>query len=290
MTTALTRRPSSRRVLTTGSYYLAATALALGFLFPLLYIAYRSFLPANADATGIGWNSIMELTASNYRAVFAPDVGIFRYVANSLIVGISTALLVAVVSTFAGYALSRISFRFSNLVFILLLTPLLVPYQGLLTPLSILLSQLHLLNTLPGLVLVLTTFQLPFSIFVMRNTFDNIPPELEEAAQLDGASLLVILRRVMIPLSWPGIVTVALFGFMTGWNDLLSSVAFLSEQDKYTLPIVLTSLSTTVHFGVPVVHAGLLTATACVATAPVVLLFLALQRFYAKGLIGGSLK
>ena len=283
-------RRTIRRKTADTAYYVIATGLALAFLFPLLYIGFRSVLPANADAEGIGWNSLTRLTADNYAVVFDPSVGLHRYALNSLIVAVSTATLVSIISTLAGYALSRLPFRYSGAVFVLLLSPLLVPYQGLLTPLALVLNALGLLNTLPGLVLVLVTFQLPFAVFIMRNTFDGIPIELVEAAQIDGAGILHILRDIMIPLSWPGVVTVGLFGFMTGWNDLLTSVVFLTGQDHYTLPIVLTSLSTTVHFGVPIIHAGLLTATACVATAPVVILFLALQRFYTVGLIGGALK
>ena len=283
-------RIRGRSPLASIAYYVVATALALAFLFPLLYIGFRSFLPANADATGIGWSSVLELTARNYRVIFSPDVGLYRYVLNSFIVGIATALLVAVTSTLAGYALARIRFRFDSVVFLILLGPLFVPYQGLLTPLSFQLSQLKLLDTLPGVILVLATFQLPFAIFVMRNTFEAVPIELEEAAQIDGASLLGAIRRIMLPLCWPGIVTVALFGFMAGWNDLLTSVVLLTNQNNYTLPIVLTTLTTRVSFGLSVVDTGLLTATACVATAPVVVLFLALQRYYTRGLISGSLK
>lgn len=272
------------------AYYVVGTTLALAFLFPLLYIGFRSFLPATADATGVGWNSVLDLTARNYRMIFAPEVGLYRYVINSLIVGVSTALVVAVAATLAGYVLSRIRFQFDNVVFLVLLGPLFVPYQGLLTPLSFQLSQLKLLDTLPGVILILATFQLPFAIFVMRNTFDAVPIELEEAAQIDGASLLGAIRRIMLPLCWPGIVTVALFGFMAGWNDLLTSVVLLTNQNNYTLPIVLTTLTTTVSFGVPVIDTGLLTATASIATAPVIVLFLALQRYYTRGLISGSLK
>lgn len=272
------------------AYYATGTAMALIFLFPLLYIGFRSVLPANADAAGIGLDSIADITADNYAAVFSPDVGLLKYATNSLLVAVGTALTVCLVSTLAGYALTRYPTRVVNGVFVVLLTPLVVPYQGLLTPLAFVLDRLHLLNSLVGLVLVLSTFQLPLGVFVMRNTFAAIPIELEEAAQIDGASVARTLRHVVVPLSWPGLVTVGLFGFMTGWNDLLTSVAFLVDQAHYTLPIVLTSLSTTVEFGVPIVHAGLLTATACVATAPVVVLFLALQRHYTRGLIAGALK
>ncbi|MFD6176761.1 MULTISPECIES: carbohydrate ABC transporter permease [unclassified Isoptericola] len=288
------REPRARaghRSLSSAAYVVGGTVLALASLAPVLYIALRSFLPASADADGIGWGSLLDLTAANYARIFDPSVGITTYVRNSFVVAISVALLTGLVATLAGYALSRLRFPLAALVFVVLLGPMVVPYQGLLTPLSIVLGKLGLLDSLTGVVLVLVTLQLPFSVFVMRNTLDGIPTELEEAAQLDGAGLGRMLRSVMVPLAWPGVVTVCLFGFMAGWNDLLSSVVFLSSEDKYTLPLALTNITTSFKIpGVQIVDPGLLTATACVATVPVVILFLALQRYYTKGLIGGSIK
>lgn len=285
------RGPASRRQLSSVTYVIVGTLLALLFLAPVVYIALRSLLPASADAAGIGWNSIATFTLDNYQRIFASSTGILTYATNSLLVGIGTAVLVCVVSMLAGYALSRVRLRFSAVIFVIILGPVVVPYQGLLTPLSIILSQLHLLNSLVGVVLVLVTLQLPFSVFVMRNTFDGVPVEIEEAAQLDGAGIFRMLRTIMIPLTWPGIVTVGLFGFMTGWNDLLTSLVFLTSDSKYTLPIALTSITTSFKIpGVEIIDPGLLTATACVAMVPVVVLFLALQRYYTQGLIGGSLK
>ncbi|MBA8990781.1 multiple sugar transport system permease protein [Curtobacterium pusillum] len=273
------------------AYFVVGTVLALLFIAPIVYILFRSFLPANADARGIGLDSLATLTLRNYTKVFDPSVDLRQNIVNSLIVAIAVAVLVALVSTLAAYALSKIRFRGSTTVFVLLLAPLVVPFQGLLTPLSIVLGKLGLLDSLAGVVLVLVTLQVPFSVFVMRNTFDSIPPELEDAAAIDGAGTGRILRSVMLPLAWPGLVTVALFGFMAGWNDLLSSVTFLSTDSKYTLPLALSSISTSFKIpGVPVIDPGLLTAVACVATVPVVVLFLALQRYYTKGLIGGSIK
>lgn len=281
------RRPSAAGI----TYVVVGTVLALLFIAPVVYILLRSFLPPSADADGIGLQSFATLTLRNYTKVFDPSVDLRQNVVNSFVVAISVAVLVGIVSTLAAYALSKIRFRGATIVFVLLLAPLVVPFQGLLTPLSIVLGKLGLLDSLAGVVLVLVTLQLPFSVFVMRNTFDGIPPELEDAAQIDGAGTGRILRSVMLPLSWPGLVTVCLFGFMAGWNDLLSSVVFLSTDSKYTLPLALSSISTSFKIpGVPVIDPGLLTAVACVATVPVVVLFLALQRYYTKGLIGGSIK
>lgn len=300
MTTLLTRapatgrmprRPSKRTQLSMTSYLLVGTLLAMLFLFPIFYITLRSFLPASADVDGVNWGSLQNLTTENYAVILEPSVGLTTYVRNSFVIAIGVAMGVGVVATLAGYALSRIRFRFSALIFLVLLAPLVVPYQGLLTPLSIVLSFLGLLDSITGVILVLITLQLPFSVFVMRNTFDGIPDELEEAAALDGAGTFQLLRMIMVPLSLPGIVTVALFGFMAGWNDLLSSIVFLSSQEKYTLPLALTDITTSFQIpGVQIINPGLLTATACVAIAPVVIIFLALQRYYTKGLIGGSIK
>lgn len=285
------RPPRRRQPLSAVAYLTVGSVLALMFVAPIIYIVLRSFLPSSADADGIGWQSVATLTLQNYSTIFEPSVGVGNYVKNSLIVAISVALIVGVVSTLAAYALSRIRFPFATAIFVLLLVPLVVPYQGLLTPLSIVLANLGLLDSLVGVILVLSTLQLPFSVFVMRNTFDSIPVELEDAAQIDGAGTAQTIRSVMLPLAWPGVVTVCLFGFMAGWNDLLSSVVFLSTDAKYTLPLALSSISTSFKIpGVTVVDPGLLTAVACVATLPVIVLFLALQRHYTKGLIGGSIK
>lgn len=287
------RGPSPRRrlKLSSATYIIIGTLLALLFIAPVIYILLRSFLPASADADGIGLGSLQHLTTGNYAKVFDPAVDLRHNVLNSVVVAVSVAVIVAVVSTLAAYALAKIRFRFSTAIFVLLLAPLVVPFQGLLTPLSIVLGKLGMLDSLLGVILVLSTLQLPFSVFVMRNTFDSIPVELEDAAQIDGAGTPRILRSVMLPLAWPGLVTVALFGFMAGWNDLLSSVVFLSTDSKYTLPLALSSISTSFKIpGVPIIDPGLLTAVACVAIVPVVVLFLALQRYYTKGLIGGAIK
>jgi multiple sugar transport system permease protein len=273
------------------TYVIVGTLLALLFIAPVFYIALRSVLPASADARGIGWNSFATLTLGNYRRIFAPSTGIVTYAKNSFFVGVGTASLVCVVSMLAGYALSRIRLRFSAAIFVIILGPIVVPYQGLLTPLSIVLTQLHLLNSLTGVVLILATLQLPFSVFVMRNTFDGVPMEIEEAALIDGAGTVRMLWTVIVPLTWPGIVTVWLFGFMIGWNDLLTSLVFLTSSSKYTLPMALSSITTSFKIpGVEIVDPGLLTAAACVAMVPVVALFLALQRYYTIGLIKGSLQ
>ncbi len=282
---ALTSRLSSV------AYVVVGTALALMALAPIIYIVIRSFLPASADVDGLGVGTIASLTSENYELIFSSGVGVVQYATNSAILAMSCAVLVAVISTLAGYSLARFSSRGTDIVFIILLAPLVVPFQGLLPPISIVLGKLGLLDSLLGVILVIVTLQIPFATFVMRNTFEGLPIEIEESAQIDGAGIGRRLWSVMLPLVWPGIITVFLFGFMAGWNDLLGSVVFLSTPAKYTLPIALTTITTSLQLpGIQIVDPGLLTATACVATIPVIALFLSLQRYYTRGLIGGSIK
>ncbi len=264
------------------------TVLSIVALAPILATVVRSFQGRNADAQGLTLDSLTHLSLRNFSILFSPSADILHYAMNSAIVGIATAVVALLVAVSAGYVLARVRARWVDLVFLLVLAPIVVPIQGLLTPLSVVLKDLGLLNTLAGVILILATYQLPFSIFVMRNSFAAISVELEEAARLDGCSQLQVMLRVILPLSWPGFVTVGLFGFMAGWNDLITSVTFLSDQSTYTLPIALTLLSTHSNFGISVVDPGLVTGATTIAALPVVALFLLLQRYYAEGLVAGS--
>ncbi|MGN6445733.1 carbohydrate ABC transporter permease [Amnibacterium sp.] len=293
MTTRTIARTTPRRSraippLSRPAYVVLGTVLAVVAVAPILTTVIRSFQGRNADAEGLTLGSLVQLTWRNYGILFSSSADILRYAVNSAEVGVATALIALFAAVTAGYVLARVRARWVDRVFLLVLAPIVVPIQGLLTPLSVVLKDLGLLNTLAGVVLVLATYQLPFSIFVMRNAFAAISVELEESARLDGCSQLQVMLRVILPLSWPGFVTVGLFGFMAGWNDLITSVTFLSSQSTYTLPIALTLLSTHSNFGISVVDPGLVTGATTIAALPVVALFLLLQRYYAEGLTAGS--
>ena len=116
-----------------------------------------------------------------------------------------------------------------------------IPFQSILIPLFIVLKNLGLLNTLLGVGLVYVTFQLPFSVFVMRNSFDKVPRELEEAAVMDGAGQLRTLRAVMLPIVMPGVVTIGLFAFLTAWNEFFAALILLTKESSFTLPVLLNA-------------------------------------------------
>ena len=146
---------------------------------------------------------------------------------------------------------------------------------------------LGLQNTVVGVALVLTMFQLPFGVFLMRNAFEAIPREIEEAALVDGASSLGALFYISLPLVAPAVATVALFSFIASWNEFLAPLIFLTGADSYTLPIVLTSIRGGAYGAVDY---GALQAGVVLAVVPTLVIYLLLQRYYVAGLTGGALR
>ncbi|WP_342240097.1 carbohydrate ABC transporter permease [Inquilinus sp. OTU3971] len=266
----------------------AALIAALLFLAPIAWTMLASLKPASEANLpplppwpSAGWST------DSYRALDAFGAGVGHYAGNSLTVAIATALITSIVSLLGGYGFSRFRFPLKNALFVLVIATIMIPFQSILTPLFLLLTRLGLQNTLAGLVLIYVTLQLPFSIFMMRNAFDAVPREIEEAARIDGAGSLQLLARVMLPLVFPGIVTVALFAFLAAWNEFLAALILMTDQDKFTLPILMTAVRSG-RFGA--VNWGAVQAGVTVMMIPCLILFLALQRFYIRGLTAGAVK
>jgi len=269
------------------AYYVVAIALALVFLFPFAWALIRSLQGPAAEGSPPTLGSLVHLTLQNYTGLLGSGTTLWHYAGNSLIVAVGTALLTGVVATLAGYGLSRLRFPGSGIVFVVILAPFMVPFQAMLTALFTVLVWLHLNNTLPGLIGVYATFQLPFCVFIMRNSFSAVPKEIEDAALVDGASTGSILGRVMIPLARPGIVTVILFAFVFAWNEFLAALMLLTSDTRMTLPVALNNLASAAYGRV---NFGSLDAGAVVAMVPCLLVFLVLQRAYVRGITAGAVK
>jgi multiple sugar transport system permease protein len=198
-----------------------------------------------------------------------------------------TVIGTIILSTLGGYGFARFNFRGKNMLFIMILSTLMIPFQSILIPLFVILTWLDLHNTLFGLSLVLITFQLPFGIFLMRNSFLAVPQEIEESALLDGCNSWSVLYRMMLRLVLPGIVTVAIYAFINAWNDFLAALIFMTDQDNFTLPIFLTSVRSGLY---GTVDWGALQAGVIVSIIPSLAIFLLLQRYYMNGLMGGAVK
>ncbi|WP_385638173.1 MULTISPECIES: carbohydrate ABC transporter permease [unclassified Streptomyces] len=267
----MTKKPTAR----TAAYYTLTTALAALFALPLLFLLGQSF--HGPDGFGL----------INYRKVIDYGEGLGTYVGNTFQLAALTVAFTVVISTTGGYAFARLPFRGRRILFGVTLAILMVPYASLLLPLFILLGWLGLQNTIVGVALVMTTLQLPFSLFMMRNSFSALPREMEEAAMVDGCGWTGTFFRVLLPGVLPGIVTVTLYAFLAGWNEFIGPLIFLSDGDKATLPVALVSQrsGTLGHIDFGSLQAGVI-----IAAVPCALLFLLLQRYYVKGFSSGALK
>lgn len=277
------RKPLSVRAL----WYAVCGLIACLFVFPLVMVALTAVkTPAEAVASPPTYLP-STLSIENFVHLWQAGAGLPVYLSNSISVAVMTVVFTLVLSTFAGYGLARLPFRNSGVVFLLLLAPLMVPIQALLTPLYVTLLNLHLNDSLLGLACVYTVSQIPFATFVMRNAFAAIPEEIEEAAWMDGCGIVSGAIRISLRLVGPGIATVALFAFFTAWNEFLSALVLLSSDDKFTVPVLLQNL-TTGKFGT--IDWGMLQVGVLVTSIPCILIFLLLQRYYVEGLLAGSVK
>jgi multiple sugar transport system permease protein len=249
---------------------------------PLLWMLSVSFMPTGAASTYPPPLWPAAPTLQQYRELFGRG-GMGRYFANSLGLALALTLLSALFNTMAGYAFAKLRWRGRERLFNALLAALVIPGQVAMLPLFLMLKGMGLVNTyagvlIPGLASV-------FGIFLVRQYARNVPDELLEAARLDGAGEFRIFFAVVLPLLKPVLVTLAVFAFLGSWNDFMWPLIVLTDGDLYTLPVALASLSRE-H----VQDSELMMAGAVVTIAPVLLLFLSLQRYYMQGLLMGGVK
>lgn len=262
--------------------------LAFVFLAPMFWVTLSSFKnPREAVQPPLPPWPTDGASLGNYRNLNTFGEGLFTHSMNSVVVAIGTAALTICVATLAGYGFSRFRFKHKNIAFALIMSTMMIPFQSILTPLFFILTRIGLQNTLIGLILVYTTLQLPFSVFMMRNSFDAVPPEIEEAARIDGCTTMKLFLLIMVRLAVPGVVTVGIFAFLTSWNEFLAALILLTNSEKYTLPILMAAVRTGVMGGI---DWGAVQAGVAVMMLPCLILFLALQRYYVRGLTAGAVK
>ena len=209
----------------------------------------------------------------------------FMYMKNSFLVASSVTLISLIISSFAAYSLARFRYRFKGIVGRLILFAYLTPTSLLFIPLSILIANLNLGNSLYGLILVYLTFSLPLSTWLLQGYFRGVPRELEEQAMVDGATRIGALFRILLPLSAPGLAAVAIFTFTGAWNELLLALIFITSDEKRTVPLGINYLITS-----DVLPWGTLMAGAVLSSLPMIFLYFIAQRFMVQGMTAGSVK
>lgn len=276
--------PRATRVL----LHLALIALAALTLLPLVWMVAVSFMPAGGASVFPPPLLPRHPTAANYRLLFASQ-GMGRYLANSLWLASLTAVSSLVLNSLAGFAFAKLRFRGREALLRTLLAALVIPSQVAMLPLFLMMKWLGLVNTYAGAVLPAAASI--FGVFLVRQYALSIPNELLEAARIDGADELHIFVRIVLPVLRPILVTLAVFSFLGGftflggWNDFLWPLIVLTDQSMYTLPVALAALSREHGQDNELMMAG-----AVLTVLPVLALFLALQRYYIRGILTGSVK
>ncbi len=268
------------------------------FLFSILFPFYWMVSSSFKTREEIGGRepvyipSALRLDA--YKELFDPESPIGRFggnIINSLKIAIPTALIALILSTLGAYAIARLRFRGQGIMLNGILLVYLFPGVLLIIPLFAMLARIgdtigfDVQDNLPVLVVTYLAMTLPVALYMLANYFRTIPAEIEQAAMIDGASRLGVIWRITLPLSIPALVSVAIYCFMIAWNEFLFALVFLNDREMFTMPIKINTI-----FNDPDPRPHVVMAASTIMTIPVVILFLALERYLTEGLSAGSVK
>ena len=273
-----------KRIALTVLHRLAVLAYVAFALFPLFWLLKVSVTPTSLLYTeGIRlWPS--QASLEHYRFVLTHS-SFPTFFLNSTIVSGATAVIVTIVASLAGYAMSRFVFRGKYWIVGLLLLTQMFPLVMLIAPMFKMLSPLGLTNSLTGLVIVYVAFNVPFATFLMQSFFDGIPKDLEDAAMIDGATRFTAFRQIILPLTLPGIAATLGFVFTAAWSELLFALMLISGNQATTFPVGLLSFVSKFS-----VDFGQMMAAGELALIPACLFFLLIQRYLVQGLTAGAVK
>ncbi len=255
-------------------------------IFPIYQMVLVSFLPQRAILASPLLPKPSDLTIDNYFRAFTNGTISPRIYINSAIVGLATMLVGTAISVLGGYSLARYTFFGSRLMDRFILLAYVIPPILLVVPIYVTMVNWHLQDTLVSVILSDTILTVPFGIWLLRGFFRDIPVDLDEAARVDGASRLDVLRRIVLPISLPGLAAVAVFVFMESWNEFLFASVLLSSKANETFPVGLYSVAGT--YGD--IRWGETMAAATIGTVPTFVLFLIFQRWLVAGLTSGAVK
>jgi putative chitobiose transport system permease protein len=254
------------------SIYGLLIIIALLMLFPLLWLLSTSFKSAGEDIFTFPPQFIpQQITFENFTLVWQ-NYPFGHYLLNSSITAVLTVILNLLFCSLAAYPLARLNFKGKNLVFALVIATIMIPFQIVMIPLYIFAVQFGLRNNYLGIIL--PNLASAFGIFLLRQAFQGVPKELEEASRIDGCSEIGIWWHIMLPAVRPATITLAIFVFIGAWSDFLWPLIILDRPEYYTLPLGVASLASSLDLNWRFIAAG-----SVISIAPVLLLFLLLQRY-----------
>ncbi len=275
---------TNRKILLVGAHRIAILLFVLFALFPIFWLVKVSVTPNDLlYSEGVRlWPSRMTFDHFSHVLNNSSFPLFFR---NSLIVSGSTAIIVTLLASLSGYALSRFNFRAKYWIVALMLLTQMFPLVMLIAPIYKIMAPLGLTNSLIGLIIVYSAFNVPFATFLMQSFFDGIPKDLEEAAKIDGATQFMAFRQIILPLTLPGIAATLGFVFTAAWSELLFALMLISGNDSATFPVGLLSFVSKFS-----VDFGQMMAAGVLALIPACVFFFLIQRYLVQGLTAGAVK
>ncbi len=272
--------------------YLACLLMLLFVVGPFLWVVISS-ISTQKELTSFPPRFLpQQPTLSNYTSLFRPGPGrsiasgeFGRSLLNSSIVALITTAYCLLVGVPSSYAFTRLPFRGQRPLFLTVVFAQMLPSIALVIPLYLVMARLGLINTVPGLVILYSTFTLPFVVWTMTGYFQTMPREMEEAALIDGATNLGVLVLIVLPVALPGLVAATIFSLLNAWSEFFLAVVFTSTEASKTMPVVISEFA-----GRFSIDYGAMNAAAVVGSLPPIVFALLLQKYIVSGLTSGAVK
>ncbi len=276
----------TRKRLGSALAFVLLAMILLFLLFPLYWMLLTSF-KTNMEAYKFPPPFIpLQPTVRSYVRLFTENAQFFTYYRNNFIVSGGTALLTTFCAILAGYGLSRFRFKINGAILALLMASQMFPVISRMISLYSLMGEMKLINTLPGLILALTAAVVPFTVALMASFFRGVPRAVEEAALVDGAWLMSILIRIVLPLVMGGVVAVGIYTFLMTWDDYLHALTLIQSDELRTLSVGISMR----YLGELSYDWSLINTISVVGALPMILIFFFFQRYMVKGLVAGAVK
>jgi ABC-type glycerol-3-phosphate transport system permease component len=264
--------------------YAVALPLTAFIALPLLWMVISSLKPPQELFTSPPRILPGHLTLQWYRAVIGgTNAPLFFW--NSFVVGVATTIVCLAIGVLAAYGLTRFHFRGKSAFLTAALLTYMFPAIVLFVPIYMTLSGLGLINTRLGLIICHSILTFPFAVWMLKSFFEGIPKDIDEAAWVDGASYFNTFVRIVLPLSLPGIFSVGIFVFVLSWNEFLFASIVMTSAEMKTIPVGISEFITSFD-----VRWGEIMAMGTLATVPVVVLFMMVQRYFLRGVLSGAVK
>lgn len=263
--------------------YVLLIAFTITCLYPIFWLVQASF-KTNMELYTNTWGMPETFSFVNYRDAIVTG-GILKYFGNSVIIAVTVVIVTAVLSTMASYAITRMDWKLSKLVYTLFLAGMMVPIYGLIIPMFSIFKRLGILNTHASVIIPQIALGFPMSIFIICGFMQGIPRELEEAAIIDGCTVKQCFFKVIIPIAKSSVVTVMVVQFLNVWNDLLLPRIFLTDQAKMTLPVGLTNFKAQYSTN----YVGMIAAV-ILTIIPSIVVYVLLHKQIMEGMVAGAVK